>query len=242
MRDKIELEIKPIYKELLSNIKTEKLICTFCAQWGKKFFQKDNKRILFVGKAVNGWVTNSREIETLFGQDDSRIFDRDDQMQWVDNLDGKKKGYNTRKSAFWRVVRKTAQNILKEKDVISQIAWSNIYKISPDSGNPNGKLQKMQKDYCKKLLKKEIELFEPKYVIFLTSYWESEFIQYLNNGIKPTLIETKKWGTNHESSSFKIDDIIYIISQHPQGKKEEEHSESITELILNAEKPVPNKG
>lgn len=236
MRDKIELEIKPIYQELLSNIKTDKSFCTFCAQWGNNFFQEENYRILFVGKAVNGWITYSKEIDVLFGKDDSRIFDRDDQMEWVDNLDGKKKGYNTRKSAFWRVIRKTAQNILKEKDVISRIAWSNIYKISPDSGNPNRKLQRIQKDYCKKLLKKEIELFKPKYVVFLTSYWETDFVEYLNNGIKPKVIETKIWGKNHESSSFKIENIIYIISQHPQGKKENEHSKVLTDLILNVEK------
>jgi uracil-DNA glycosylase len=236
MNKKIELSIKPIYQELLAEIKTDQSVCTFCAQWGDKFFDEENDRILFVGKAVNGLVTNSRKIEVLFGSDDSRIFARDDQMQWVDNLDGKKKGYNTRKSAFWRVIRKTAKKILADNDVISRIAWSNIYKISPDSGNPNGKLQKIQKDYCKRLLRKEIELLEPKYVIFLTSFWETEFMEYLNNGIKPKLIETKIWGKNYESSSYKIGDIIYLTSQHPQGKNEDEHTRVLTDLIISANK------
>ena len=233
---KIELGLKPIYQELLAKINTQQSVCTFCAQWGDKFFNEDNIRILFVGKSVNGWVTNSTEIEVLFGKDDSRIFARHDQMKWVNNLDGKKEGYNTRKSAFWRVIKKTAKKILADDDdVISRIAWSNIYKISPSrGGNPSAKLQKIQRDYCKRILRKEIELLKPKYVIFLTSFWETEFMEYLNNGSKPKSIETKIWDKNYKSSSYKIDDVIYLTSQHPQGKKEDKHAKILTDLIKNS--------
>lgn len=231
MRDNIERQLKPIYKELLENIDSEKDIFTFCAQWGKKFTTINNNRILFIGKATNGWITNSRDIEILFGKDDNRIFDRSDQMDWIENLTGNKEGYNTNKSAFWRVIKKTSQNVLEDTDVISRIAWSNIYKISYRKGNPDEKLKKVQKEFCKRILQKEIELLEPKFVVFLTSNWEKVFLKFLNNGIEPKPMKTIKWSKKYSSSSFQIGKITYISTQHPQGKNEKEHSKALTELM-----------
>jgi len=231
MRETLKLEIKPIYEKLLTNIDSEKEIRAFCAQWGNKFMDKSNERILFVGKAVNGWVTNSRDIEILFGNGNKRIFNRYDQMEWVQKLKGDKK-YSTKKSAFWRVIEKTAQNKLKTKDVFSKIAWSNLYKVSYKKGNPDDKLKKTQKEYCKKILEKEIEIFSPKYVIFLTSKWEKIFLKYLNGGIKPEPFKTLNWSSNkYSSKSYKIREITYITSHHPQGKNEAEHMKALLELM-----------
>jgi hypothetical protein len=231
MRDKLEKSLKPIYKELLSKIESEKKIYTFCAQWGKKFTDRNNDRILFVGKATNGWITESTDIEVLFGKDNKRIFDRDDQMQWVNNLKGDEK-YNTNNSAFWRIIIKTAEKTLDTKDVIPRIAWSNLYKVSYHKGNPDSKLKTQQKKYCKQILEKEIELFSPKFVVFLTSSWEKVFLKHLNNGTDPIPIKTIKWSDKYYSKSYKIGNITYVTSQHPQGKNEEEHSKALTELMI----------
>jgi len=231
MRDKLHDSLKPIYKDLLSNIQTDKDIYTFCAQWGKNFTDKNNERILFVGKATNGWITKSEDIETLFGKDDERIFDRADQMDWVNNLKGNKKGYNTNNSAFWRVIKKTAESVLNTNDAIPKIAWSNIYKVSYHKGNPDEKLKRMQKESCKLILEKEIELMSPKFVVFLTSGWEEVFIKYLNGGTEPKPIETVKWKDKHFSKSYKIGEITYITSVHPQGKNEEEHVKVLSKLM-----------
>jgi hypothetical protein len=231
MRNSLKKALKPIYKELLSQIDIDKDIYTFCSQWGKSFADKDNKRILFVGKATNGWVSKSTDVETLFGNDDNRIFDRSDQMEWVNNLKGNTKGYNTNNSAFWRVIKKTAQNVLKTDNAIPKIAWSNIYKISYHSGNPDSKLKKMQKEYCKLILEKEIELMSPKYVVFLTSGWEKVFFKYLNNGIEPIPTNTIKWKGENYSKSYEIGKTTFITSSHPQGKNEEEHVKALTELL-----------
>jgi len=50
----------------------------FCVQWGK-FYPKNEKKIVFVGKAVNGWC-GIVPINIAFGDSEKRIFDLEDQM------------------------------------------------------------------------------------------------------------------------------------------------------------------
>lgn len=104
-----------------------------------------------------------------------RIFARNDQIEWVNNLSGNTKGYNTRKSAFWRLIKKVAITYYPDK-WYSNNAWTNLYKIAPwKDCNPSRKLQNAQRKYCFELLKNEIEILSPKYVIMLTSGWEWPF-------------------------------------------------------------------
>jgi hypothetical protein len=227
----LKIQLKPIYRELLSNLEFDKEIFPFCVQWGKEFMKKDNTRILFVGKATNGWVTNSKDVDVLFGTNKDQIFDRKDQMDWVTDLKGNKNGYNTNKSAFWRVIIKTSQNKLGDNGVISKIAWSNLYKISVRKGNPTENLKRKQIELCKEILTTEIKLLMPKYVVFLTSGWENPFLKNINNGTEPKSIKTIKWGGKYYSKSYFINGINYITTPHPQGKNEGEHTRVLNKLI-----------
>lgn len=230
MTDKIKNNIFPIYKKLLEDNSFED-ICTFSFQWGRDYPFNNNSGFLFVGKAVNGWVTNETDVTKLFDQaNPERIFARKDQMEWVNNLSGNTNGYNTRKSAFWRLIKKVSEEYYPEK-WYSNIAWTNLYKIAPwNGGNPNGKLQNSQRKYCFDLLKKEIEFLLPKYVVLLTSGWEEAFLNHLIDNEKMNFVGEKKWG-KYKTSMIKINGINYIISHHPQGKKEWEHQKAIVELI-----------
>lgn len=228
--NEIKNSIFPIYKKLLED-NSFKDICTFSFQWGKNYPFDKSSGLLFVGKAVNGWITNETDVTQLFNMaNPERIFAREDQMEWVNNLSGNTNGYNTRKSAFWRLIKKVSETYYSEK-WYSNIAWTNLYKIAPwKGGNPNGKLQEVQRKYCFDLLKKEIEILTPKYVIFLTSGWEKAFIEYLNENRKMNIVGEKKWG-KYKTSMIEINDIKFIISHHPQGKNECEHRNAIIELI-----------
>jgi hypothetical protein len=230
MINKIKTEILPLYKSLLEE-NTFKDICTFSFQWGKNYPFDDKAGILFVGKAVNSWVTEETDVEKIFDINNSeRIFARDDQMEWVNNLSGNIEGYNTRKSAFWRVVKRVSETFYP-KNWYDNVAWTNLYKIAPFSGgNPNGKLQKAQREYCFSILKKEIEILTPQYVIMLTSGWEWSFLRYLNDNKEVHVVETKNWG-KYTTSTTQINGVNYIFSQHPQGKKEWDHRNAIVELI-----------
>ena len=227
---KLKQKIFPIYKSLLSENEF-KDICTFTIQWGKEFPNVDNEGILFVGKAVNGWITNNQNVDNLFDTNNNeRIFNRQDQIEWVNSLSGNTKGYNTKKSAFWRVIKKIASDSYSD-NWHKKIAWSNMYKIAPwTGGNPGAKMQKQQRKYCIDILKNEIETLKPEYVIMLTSGWEWFYIKELKKDNELNKIATVKW-LKYESTMYTKDNVKYIVSYHPQGKKEEEHSKAIIELM-----------
>ncbi len=240
--EEIKKIIFPIYENLFKDISL-KDICSFCFQWGKDYPFGKNSGFLFIGKAVNGWITNETDLAKLFDlTNPDRIFARKDQIEWVNNLSGNTKGYNTRKSAFWRLIKKVSETYYPEK-WYSNIAWTNLYKIAPwGGGNPNRKLQNAQRKYCFELLKKEIEILSPKYVIMLTSGWEWSFIKFLNNNEEICFVGEKKWG-KYKTSMIEINGIKFIISHHPQGKNEKNHQKAIVELIKeNQNARKANKG
>ena len=153
-------------------------------------------------------------------------------MEWVNDLSGKRNGYNTRKSAFWRLIKEVAITYYPD-EWYSNIAWTNLYKIAPwNGGNPGSRLQNVQRTYCFELLRKEIELLSPKYVIMLTSDWEQPFLNYLNDseGEEIVALSKKKWD-EYETYLIEIKEVRYIISRHPQGKNEWKHKNAIIELI-----------
>jgi hypothetical protein len=238
MKEQLRKELKPLYEELLKNNSfsgcSAEDICTFCVRWGEHFPQEQNK-ILFVGKALNGGGPESKntDVEVLFGESSKRIFDRDDQMEWICDFWGKKKGYNTKKSAFWRVIKGISHHFYPHDDWYSYVAWSNLYKRSPysEKGNPNDAFCKEQLEFCRKILKIEIEILSPKFVVMLTSGWEKDFLYYLNDNQHTKEVCAKEWSDKYTVKCYEIKDTIFITSVHPQGKPEKKHVQTITELI-----------
>lgn len=228
--EKLLSSLYPIYEDLLNK---ENLgdICVFCIQWGNNFPSPENKGILYVGKAVNGWITNEKNAKLLFDlSNKDRIFQRSDQIEWVKNLRGTNDIYNTNKSAFWRVISKISESTYSN-NWYSDVAWSNLYKLAPwEGGNPNASLRRIQEDHCKNILAKEIEVLSPKFVIMLTSGWEREFLKHMNDGKDIKHKEVVNWG-NYTSNLYHINNVYYITTQHPQGKKETPHAKAISGFI-----------
>ena len=113
-------ELKPLYDSLLSRFTNEEwnCYCTFFIQKGKEFDFSKN-RILFIGKSVNGWISSSKSVDELFSQSNpDRIVNRDDEIEWVQNCAGCAKGYNSRRSAFWRIIIGVINRIEKEKEYL----------------------------------------------------------------------------------------------------------------------------
>lgn len=227
--------LKPLYVNLLHSIKDfnySKAI--FCVQWGKNFPVEQNKGIIFVGRATNGWITDSEDINVLFGDNPDMIFNRNDQMEWVENLEGNKKGYNTRKSSFWRIIKNVSCHFYPDK-WYSHIAWSDVCKVAPWEGdNPNDALYYAQLQDCEQILQTEIKVLSPEVVVLLTGQsWAKDFLRYLNGNQNTKSIHKASWD-NHECKVYKIGDVTYILSEHPQGKKEESHTKCLVDLINKA--------
>ncbi len=133
--------------------------------------------------------------------------------------------YNTRKSAFWRVIRKVVDE-LKIADVErpewpSYLVWSNLYKFAPaDGGNPSSTLCTIQLDECKSLLQKEIQTYRPKRIIFLTGIdWAEPFITALE--VETATIPEQQY----VEAVGKLDapqglQSCIVVAAHPQSKKE----------------------
>lgn len=233
MKEKLKQQLKPLYAHLLESVASqnyEDKVC-FCVQWGMNFPQEPNQGILFVGRATNGWVAQGEDLETLFGDSDSSIFAREDQMQWVENAEGNREGYNSNRSAFWRVIKQVAQHYYSD-NWSSYIAWSNVCKVAPQGGNPNDSLYYAQLEDCKKILKTEIEVLSPKFVIFLTGEnWAVDFLRFLNGGRDTHSIQTENW-CDYECKVYQFDDkITYIRSEHPERKPESNHVSCLVDLI-----------
>jgi hypothetical protein len=231
-KDIVKEELFHLYQGLL-NKNTFENICAFCIQWGTNFPSEKNKGILFIGKAVNGWITDEIDVNILFGESAESIFARSDQMKWVHNLESNDNGYNTKKSAFWRVIKQVAQNqnIYKKDEWYSYIAWSNLCKLAPfKGGNPSNPLYYEQLVTCQEILKKEIEIFSPKFVVMFTSGWEKDFLYFLNDNKENKIKKKINWDS-YETKLYEINGVVYIVSQHPQGKNETKHINTIVKLI-----------
>lgn len=225
-------KLKPLYQKLLEATPSQaKDLCTFFPQAGKNYLQAPC-RILVVGKAVNGWCKGSTDsdIETLFSPEG--IVNRPDEMIWINKLwqSTQSNKYNTRKSAFWRVIKGVSTQVCQKEDWWNWIAWNNLYKRAPSKGgNPSAKLRKGQLNLCKEILEKEIKFLNPNIIIFFTSGWENPFLA----------IETPSqeiiWG-KYRLKKFQYQNRIYIQTVHPQGKNEKEHIEHILSLINQSRK------
>lgn len=228
MKEKLKEKLLPLYEDLLKNIDFDD-IWPFCMQWGDRFPVEEKSGILFVGKATNGWKTQSNKIEILFGNSERQIFARNDQMKWV--VDSKNNEAYYKVSAFWRVIKRVAEIKNGNEDWYSKIAWSNLYKISFKKGNPTGKLIGQQIEVCKEILNTEIEILNPKYVIFLTSGWENRFIETIQLPKEKEVI----WGKNYKTTGYSINNRVYITSVHPQMKNENEHVDAILKIMEHFE-------
>lgn len=225
-------QIMPQYVELLHNVaSTNYKTCTFFPQWGEHFPMEEKCGILEFGRACNGWLSTSQDIDILFGNSEESIFNRRDQMKWVEDFAGNKEGYNTNKSAFWRVTKQIAQ-CFYPKEWYSYIAWSNVCKVAPWEGvNPNDALYYAQLQSSQKIFETEIRLLSPKVVVMFTGYnWARDFLKFFNDNQEPKSIMCKNWD-KYACNVYYIKGTYFIVTEHPQGKKEPPHVECIADII-----------
>ena len=165
-----------------------------------------NRELMVVGRAVNGWTRRSWTPEALASDEAVHEFVSVVQqsvtapescpMQWVSKAWGSRalnwpsnwacvgnQEYNTRRSAFWRVIRNLVDELgladINNDSWPSHLVWSNLYKVSPAAGrNPPARMRSLQVDKCVSLLKLELEIYKPKRLLLLTGKdWAAPFLQ-----------------------------------------------------------------
>lgn len=188
------------------------------------------------------YVTSPRtQVEEIFSE----------QLEWAEKDRGNKEGrYNPATSPFWRVIRKVSSKLYSEADWYKHIIYNNLYRVSADK-NPADSLCYKQIETCGKLLYNEIAYFAPKAVLCLTGMaWAQEVLEevtdandsfslggtcceksYLDEtGIQMIVSRIIPWG-DYEVSVVKSDMTTFLITEHPQGKPEDEHVEAILKAL-----------
>lgn len=227
LKENLERSLRPLYEKILKDL--DKDNTAFFIQFGAKYPEEKNKGIIFVGRSVNGWLQGEdKTFENLIIR----------RMKWMQEG---KNGIKT-KSQFIKIAKDISRDIYRaddnsknNKEWYDNIAWSNLYKVAPEKGgNSSIKIRKKYCEDCISIFEKEIDILSPKIVVLLTGWtWAKPFLYDLNNGEKLEKLEEISWDKdkNYKAKAIKIKDIIYILSEHPQGKLEESHINAILELI-----------
>lgn len=129
--------------------------------------------------------------------------------------------YCTGTSAFWRVIRHVIRNIPFPEPLwnewANQVAWTNLYKVSPsEGGNPTKSLQEVQLPYSQQILRHEIETWQPRRILFLTGHgWMKRFIEQLGvEGEKTEDAKFVQFSGTLASTGAKV-----VVGPHPQARK-----------------------
>jgi hypothetical protein len=175
--------------------------------------------LLVIGRSVNGWIedwtarqlrdpaTRGSVVEAM--RADAELSGRD-RMAWVKDLWGATDGYNTRLSAFWRVLVDLMGDRANPAKA-SQLVWTNLYKVSPAAGwNPGADLQRAQRARASDLLRIELEVYRPRRVLALTGDWIAPFA--------PELDLELTWQDGLVVATAIRSRIPWVIARHPMKK------------------------
>ena len=227
--------LKPLFAELMQSVAgyTDYDLRPFCIQWGRSYPTDENTGIMFYGRATNGWITTETDVDKLFDPAfDDRIFARDDQMQWIYDCAGTDNKYNSNRSAFWRIIRQVARGFYPSGEELLHVCWSNVCKIAPDGANPDNYLYYDQLPACQRIMQKEIEIFSPKHVVLLTGKgWAHDFLFFLNDSKEYLPIASYTWGSRYCVKDYKIGEVFFYLTEHPQGKDESTHAAALIRAI-----------
>lgn len=156
-------------------------------------------------------------------------------MSWVVEKAGSRNGgYNTNRSAFWRVSKGVLEKLysaeFSEERWSSHLCWSNLYKVAPlETGNPLKSSRDIQKSYSIELLKMELDAFDPKHILVVAGEsWYKPFVDCL--GIKMGKCNKDKLVENSGSR----DGQTWVFAKHPQAKPQDRFVDEVSEAFKSA--------
>ena len=174
---------RDLYRELLAEVKSMEndgaTAFQFCG-CGKDFIINPEKRLMVVGRAINGWDYN---VNKCIKSEMLSAANPDVLKHMIDKYGST--------SAFWRITQSVVQNLglTGVDNWYDNLAWNNLYKIGPNGGgNPKERLCQTQFKLCNKILKHEINTLRPEYILFVTGWWVNPFVTGVYNkklGVAP---------------------------------------------------------
>lgn len=151
-------------------------------------YDENELKFLLIGWAPNGWdplLTINKEV---FGLDAERQFNNIHRFRWIEEINGALYSINDRelpiskryclsKKHYWikaKEVWRQLSNNTEERGIWQEnIAWTNLYKIAPNTGNdpnPDEHLRSKQLEVCKEILTEEIRNYKPTHILIFSGY------------------------------------------------------------------------
>lgn len=242
--------MKELYEKLydvFNNLESFKNNAHFVSMQGP-FYQQNSRRFLLIGRATNGWMSLPTASRDFFGNEAQKQFDDRTRWNWVEAHDDTlysahdkgKKNYSQRyclsKKPFWYYTKAIWYQLpgdIQSCDIwMKNIAWSNLYKVSPITGhNPNEKSKSIQLDVCKSILKKELEQYQPTHILISTGYdWFAPFADIFENVKKNENLNSKHGKDKNNiyvEGTASYGDAKTVISCRPEWKNKQVFVSSI---------------
>ena len=177
-----------------------------------------HNHLLVVGRAVNDWHDfhiKETEFEDLYSPIVPLTSDGD-----IESFFRNDSHYNMKRSAFWRTTRAVTCGLYdcRRDNFGKYLSYSNLYKVALPHKNPNNALIRVQQSECINLLRKEIKLWEPAFILFLTGWdWADPFLIDFEKNDGLTCFGRN--GVLDDCGELPNGCRIAVIP-HPQGKKE----------------------
>lgn len=239
-----------LYGQLFDGVKQfftdceDKKITTLVPMKGCRYGSEDIK-LMVVGRATNGWgemdfdYTNQKEkyvndaLELL--DKDNRSLEKRYRFDWIEREKQKppKLRYIAEAKPFWNYTRSILKELSKnkcceEKDWYQSLLWSNLFPVSfAKEGNPSARLKDAQFHVAKKLLREQINYFQPTHVLIISN-WDGWFS--INKGKEDCteneckfLEEIKSKDENNKviKGSGIVGSSIVVVSRRPEYFKKD---------------------
>lgn len=219
----------------------------FVSMKGKCYSQDKDVRLMVVGRAPNGWDYDQLCYDNpeAFGNSAEEVFNNDSRFMWVTENEEK---YSLSASTFWRVIKRILVELTNEDSIdwYENIIWSNLYKVAKQERvngktiknlNPNTTMCRLQYEVCKKILCKEIEIYSPTHILFITDYkdWIADKNHHGEMSFEKNLLSVKQTGDMYVEAIGNVigkDKIKVIITKRPDAlKKGETEIEYVREVL-----------
>ena len=225
----------------------ESLVSLARIRWSESAGIRRQDELFVCGRAVNGYepVWTRADVATSAGR--IRILDAirtqyeatGCQMRWITDWWNARTGYNTARSAFWRVIREATYGLgivaPQSLEWSASLAWGNLYRVAPGvTGNPSAQLQRIQLDLCGERLARDLAILRPRRMLFLAGMeWVEPFLHRYESDLVRRSGLVQGYGTLHLADGWRI---ATVIAKHPQGKPEG----PLTAEVLDCFSKLPN--
>jgi len=207
-----------------------------------------NTRFLLIGRAVNGWDDEDLRVDNAeeYSLNANREFYRDDRWNWIVEYKGglysshtNPPTYCVSQKPFWNYSKSVWEG-LSDTEVngkwMENIAWSNLYKVSPPfTGNPEKTYMIAELEACKKILMRELEIIQPTHIFLPVGYyeWFQNFeelfsdVHYLGSNVS----RGKNKNSIYVEATAKWKSAKVVVACRPEYRDKDEYVKSVLEAF-----------